>query len=94
MNTLISTAYIKHSHVLLLELWQNNFNDPEAYLEPGETSKLESFAKNSQQSKTVNHFCIKHSILDVWQGYEYAPIICYSLSGKTEDANKIDSVVM
>ena len=55
MNTLISTAYIKHFHVLLLELWQNNFNDPEAYLEPGETSKLESFAKivNNQKPLTI-----------------------------------------
>ena len=43
---------------------------------------------------TVNHFRIKHSILDVLQGSEYASVICYSLFEKTEDANKIDSIAM
>ena len=37
---------------------------------------------------------IKHSVLDVWQGSEYASAICHSFFGKTEDANKIDSVAM
>ena len=37
---------------------------------------------------------VKHSILDVWQSSDYAFVICYSLFGKTEDANKIDSVAM
>ena len=37
---------------------------------------------------------MKHSILDVWQGSEYASVICYSLFGKTEDGNKTDSAAM
>ena len=37
-------------------------------------------------------FFNKYSILDVWQGSEYASVIWYSLFGKIEDANKIDSV--
>ena len=37
-------------------------------------------------------FFFKHSNLDVRQGSEYASVICYSLFGKIEDANKIISV--
>ena len=81
--------YIKRSHVSLLELSQNNINNPEAYSKPGQTSKTKCFAKI-----TVNHFCIKLFILVIWQSSEYASVICYSLFGKTEDANKIDSVAM
>ena len=33
-------------------------------------------------------------MLDVWQNYEYASVICYSLFRKTEGANKIDFVAM
>ena len=46
-----------------------------------------------EKEKAVNFF-VKHSILDVWQGSEYASVICYSLFAKIEDANKIDSVAM
>ena len=37
-------------------------------------------------------FFAKHSNLDVRQGSKYASVICYSLFGKTDDANKIISV--
>ena len=33
------------SIVYRLEIWQNNLNIPEAYSEPGQTSKKECFAK-------------------------------------------------
>ena len=39
-------------------------------------------------------FFVKHSILDAWQGFEYVSVICYTLFGKIENANKIDSVAM
>ena len=39
-------------------------------------------------------FFVKHSILDVWQGSEYASVICYSLFVRVEDASKIDSVAV
>ena len=88
-------AYIKCSHVSLSELWQNNINNPEAYSEPGQTSKIECFGKIvNGYLKAVNHFRIKLSMLDVWQGSEYASEICYSLFGKTEDPNNIDSVAV
>ena len=32
--------------------------------------------------------------LDIWQGFEYASVICYSFFGKIENANSIDSVAM
>ena len=51
------------------------------------------FCKNSQQLKAINFF-VKHSMLDVRQGSEYASVMCYSLFGKIEDTNKIDSVAM
>ena len=72
--------YIKHSSVSLLELQQNNLSNPEAYSEPCQPSEKECLEK--------------HSILDVWQSSEYAPVICYTLLGKTEDPNNIDSMVM
>ena len=37
-------------------------------------------------------FSVKQFILDVWLDSEYASVIFYLLFGKTEDANKIDSV--
>ena len=43
-NTILIMAYIKRSHVSLLEQWQN-LNNPEGYLELGQTSKIECFAK-------------------------------------------------
>ena len=39
-------------------------------------------------------FFVKHSILEVWQNSEYASVICYSLFGKIDGANKIDLVAM
>ena len=44
-NTILIMAYIKRSHVSLLEQWQNNLNNPEGYSELGQTSKIECFAK-------------------------------------------------
>ena len=32
-------------------------------------------------------FFVKHSVLDVWQVSEYPSVTCYSLIGKTKDAN-------
>ena len=78
------------SYVSLLEPWQSNLSNPEAYSKPCQTSKMECFAKIVNGSKLKNYF-VKHSILDISQGSEYASVICYSLSGKTENANKIDS---
>ena len=52
------------------------------------------FYEDSQRLKAVNFFFVKHFILDILQGSEYAPVICYSLLGKIEDANNIDSGVM
>ena len=49
------------------------------------------FCKNSQQEKAINFFCAKHSILDGWQSSIYTSVICYSLFGKTENPNNIDS---
>ena len=33
-------------------------------------------------------------MLDDWLNTKYASVICYSLFGETEDANKIDSVTI
>ena len=40
VNTIISATYIKCSCVSLLEPWQNNLSNPEAYSEPCQTSKI------------------------------------------------------
>ena len=32
-------------------------------------------------------FFVEYSILDIWQGSEFASVICYSLFGKIEDNN-------
>ena len=45
-------------------------------------------------SKKLLTFFIKQSILDVWQGSEYASIICYPMFGKIEYADNIDSVAV
>ena len=52
------------------------------------------FAKIVKVTKSHSLFFVKHSILDVWQGSEYASVIYYSLFYKTDDANKIDSGAM
>ena len=44
----------------------------EAHLEPSQTSKMDLFAKLVNVSKSLTIFA-KSSILDVWQGPEYAP---------------------
>ena len=41
----ISMAYIKRFHLFLLDLRQKNLNNPDAYSEPGRTSKIKCFAK-------------------------------------------------
>ena len=47
---------------------------------------------NKNLMKIADTSC-KHSILlYIWQGSENAFVICYSLFGKNEDANKTDSV--
>ena len=51
------------------------------------------FCEDIQWLKTVNFF-VKHSILDVWQGSEYTSVTCYSLFGKIEDSDNINSVAM
>ena len=35
---------------------------------------------------------VKHSILDVWQSFEDTSVICHSLFGESQDANKIDQL--
>ena len=42
-------------------------------------------------AKNRKFFFVEHFTLDVWLDSEYASIIYYSLFGKTEDSNKIDS---
>ena len=71
----------------------SQLSNPQKYGEPFQISKMKFFCENSQWLKVVNFF-IKYFILDVWLDSEYASVICYSLFGKTEDANKIDSVAM
>ena len=90
VNTIISLAYIKHFSVFLLELQQNNLSNPDVYSEPCQTSKMECLV-NSYNLLTILE---KQSILDAWQSSEYASAICYTLLGKTEDPNKIDSMTM
>ena len=53
MNTIISLVCIKRFPVYLLEPLQNNLNNPEAYFELCQTSKMGCFAKTF---KTVNYF--------------------------------------
>ena len=60
------------SCVSLLEPQQNNLSNLEAYSEHCQTSKIEHFAK---VVNTVTFF-VKSTILDVWQGSEYASVIC------------------
>ena len=45
VNTIISLAYVKCSHVSLTEPGQNTANDLEAYSEPCQTSKMGCFSK-------------------------------------------------
>ena len=87
VNTVTSLAYIKQSWVSLQEPQENNLSDLEVYSEPCQASKIESFVK-------IVLFFVKHSILDVWQNSEYTSIICCSLSGNIEGANRIDLVAM
>ena len=77
----------------ILEPRQVNLSYPETYSEPCQISKMEFFAKIVNGYKRISFF-VKHFILDVWLDSEYASVICYSLFGKTEDANKIDLVAV
>ena len=92
MNTIISLAYIC-SRGSLLEPRQNNLSNPEVYLEPYQTSNMGFLAKIVNGLKPLIFF-VKHFIVDIWQNSEYASVICYSLFGKIEDVNKIDSVAI
>ena len=80
-------------HVFLLEPRQSNLSNPKVYLEPCQTFNMECFAKMVNGKKSLTIF-LKQSILDVQQGSEYTSAIYYSLLGKTEDPNNIDSVTM
>ena len=56
----ILSEYYNQLDISLLEPAQNNLSNPEAYLEPCQTSKMDCFAKivNSWKSlKVVNYFC-------------------------------------
>ena len=77
--------------VSFLEPQQNNLSKPVAYSEPCQPFKIECFAKIVSGQRLLTFF-VKHSILDVWQGSQYASVICHSLFGIIEYANKIDSV--
>ena len=74
--------------VSLLELRQSNLSNPETYSKPYQTSNMKYFAKIVKGYKLLT-FLVKDSILDGWQG-QYAAVVCYSLLGKTEDADKFD----
>ena len=88
VNAIISLAYIKQSQVSLWEPWQKIVSNPEVYSEPCQTvCQIKCFVK-------MIIFFVKHSILEVWQNSEYASVICYSLFGKIDGANKIDLVAM
>ena len=76
------------SHISFLEPRQSNLRNPDTYSEPCQTSKIKFFVK------IVNGFFVKGFILDVWQGFEYASLICYSLFGKIEGPNKIDLIAV
>ena len=90
MNIIINLAYIKYSHVFLLEPWQNNLGNPETSAEPCQAAKMDGLAKIVNNWKLLT-FIVKHSTFDVWQSSEYVSTICYSLFGKSEDNIKIDS---
>ena len=55
------------SHVPFLKPWQNNLNDPEAYPEPCQTSKMDCFVKIVNSLKLLTFF-VRLSTLDIWQG--------------------------
>ena len=60
VNTIISLYCSKYSCVSLLEPGQNNLGNPEAYLEPCLTSKMDCFAKivtSWMSLKVVNYSC-------------------------------------
>ena len=49
-------------------------SDPEAHSEPYQTSKMERFV-NKLKRLLVVHFFADRSILDIWEGWEYAYVI-------------------
>ena len=44
-------------------------------------------------AKSFQLFFVKRSILDIWQCSQYASVICYSLFGKIEVANRICGLI-
>ena len=66
------------SLVSLLKPRKNNLSDPEAYPEPCQTSKMDCFVKVVNDLNLLSFF-VRHSILDVWQGSKYTPVIYYLL---------------
>ena len=92
---MISLTYIDLPvYPRIVEPWQDNLSNPEAYSEPCQISKMEFFAKIVNGYKGLGQAFVKHFILDVWLDSEYACVICYSLFGKTEDANQTDLVAV
>ena len=90
---------------LKLKIEQNNFWYF-AHKMAGQSLKLGKFMNNqvanmfgqvrwpsviSTSGYELLTFFVKHFLLVVWQGSEYASVICFSLLEKIEDA-KIDSV--
>ena len=65
------------SRVSFLEPQQNNLSSPVPYSEPCQSFKMECFAKIVSGQKLLTLF-VKGSTLDVWQGSEYASVICHS----------------
>ena len=76
------------SWVSLLEPWQSNLHNLEAYSEPCQIFKMECFVKIVNGYKPLTFF-VKHFILDTCQVSEYASVICYSLFRKIEDAKRL-----
>ena len=94
MNNIISLAYINFlMYPRILEPWQFNLINPEAYSEPCQIYKMEFFLEIVHGRQLLTLF-VKHFVLDIWRDSEYSSVNCYSLFVKTENANKIDSVTV
>ena len=88
MDTIIGLAYTKRSHAS----WQNNLINLEVDLEPYQIYNIELY-ENSHWLKAVNYFC-KALHLRCLTEFLDVTVICYSLFGKIEDANKMGSLGM
>ena len=94
MNNIISLAYINFlMYPRILEPWQFNLINSEAYSEPCQIYKMEFFLEIVHGRQLLTLF-VKNFVLDIWRDSEYASVNCYSLFVKTENANKIDSVTV